>query len=104
MYDEESSFVQQGRILMEYRSEDGSYIQFLARIAENASMMSMDTEHTELHAIEYGDGDAYFGTFEDDKGYVMFWIADGIEHEIYISYIDRAMPESEVYAIAEHIY
>ena len=104
VYDEESSFVQQSRMLMEYRSEDGSYIQILARVAENASMMNMDTEHTDLHVIEYGDGDAYFGTFENETGYVMFWVEDGIEHELYISYITGNMPESEVYAIAENIY
>ena len=104
VYDEENSFMQQSRMLMEYRKEDGSYIQILARIAENTSMMSMDTEHTDFCDIEYGDGAAYFGTFENETGYVMFWVADGIEHELYISYITGDMPESEVYAIAESIY
>ena len=47
------------------------------------------------------EGVAYLGTFEDGDGYTMYWFADGIEHELYIS---AALKEDEVFKIADVIY
>ena len=101
VYSEGNSVIGSSREVLYYESADGSFIQILMRVAENASMVSMDTEHTDFRTIEYGDGDAYLGTFEDGEGYTMLWIANGIEHELYIS---AYLPESEVFQIADNIY
>lgn len=100
VYIEESSLIESDRAVLEYQNDDGGFIQILMRTAKNTSGMSMDTEHTDFRAIEYGGGDAYLGTFEDTSGYIMVWFADGIEHELYIS---ADIPESEVYAIADSV-
>ena len=83
-----------------YENEDGYFIIITVNTANNMSGISTDTEHITYQEISFGDGDAYLGTFNDGDGYVMYWFADGMEHELYIN---AYLPESEVYAIAEHI-
>ena len=100
-FDEEFSERFSSSFQYNYENADGSFIMVTVRIAENASLTSMDTEHTNFEKIDYGEGDAYLGTFEDGDGYAMFWFADGIEHELYIS---AALTEDEVFKIADGIY
>ena len=100
-YQEESSFVDRASFQKCYENEDGFFILINVQIAENASGVVTDNEHILYELIDFGETDAYLGTFEDGDGYVMYWFADGIEHELYISaYLDR----DEVFAIAENIY
>ncbi|MCB7514595.1 DUF4367 domain-containing protein [bacterium 210917-SL.2.15] len=101
VYVETDSYEDGGSFQKVYENADGSFIMVTVRIAENASLTSMDTEHTNFEKIDYGEGDAYLGTFEDGDGYAMFWFADGIEHELYIS---AALKEDEVFKIADGIY
>lgn len=84
-----------------YENEDGYFIMVTVNTANNMSGISTDTEHITYQEISFGDGDAYFGTFKDGVGAVMYWFADGMEHELYIN---AYLPESEVYTIAENIY
>lgn len=99
-FDEEFSERFRGSFQYNYENADGCFIMVTARIAENASLTSMDTEHTSFERIDYGEGDAYFGTFENGDGYAMFWFADGIEHELYIS---AELSREEVFKIADGI-
>lgn len=99
-FDEEFSERFRGSFQYNYENADGCFIMVTARIAENASLTSMDTEHTSFERIDYGEGDAYFGTFENSDGYAMFWFADGIEHELYIS---AELSREEVFKIADGI-
>lgn len=84
-----------------YENEDGYFIMIDAYVANNMSGILTDNEHITYQSIAFGEADAYLGTFDDGDGYVMYWFADGIEHELYIN---AYLPESEVYAIAENIY
>lgn len=99
-FDEEFSERFRGSFQYNYENADGCFIMVTARIAENASLTSMDTEHTSFERIDYGEGDAYFGTFENGDGYAMFWFADGIKHELYIS---AELSREEVFKIADGI-
>ena len=63
-------------------------------LRENGSIVVTDSEHITYKTIDFGEADAYFGTFDDEDGYVMYWFADGMEHELYINAI---LPESEVF-------
>ena len=99
-FDEEFSERFRGSFQYNYENADGCFIMVTARIADNASLTSMDTEHTSFERIDYGEGDAYFGTFENGDGYAMFWFADGIEHELYIS---AELSREEVFKIADGI-
>ena len=99
-FDEEFSERFRGSFQYNYENADGCFIMVTARIAENASLTSMDTEHTSFERIDYGEGDAYFGTFENGDGYAMLWFADGIEHELYIS---AELSWEEVFKIADGI-
>lgn len=101
VYNEEISFTEQNQILLDYENEEGYFVQITIRIAENGSIVVTDSEHITYKTIDFGETDAYFGTFDDGDGYVMYWFADGMEHELYIN---AYLPESEVYAIAENIY
>lgn len=100
-YNENNSFAMGNETIFDYENKEGHFIQITIRIAENASLTSMDTEHTNFKKIDYGEGGAYLGTFEDGDGYTMYWFADGIEHELYIS---AALKEDEVFKIADGIY
>lgn len=84
-----------------YENADGYFIMIDARIANNASAVWTDNEHITYKSINIGETDAYLGTFNDGDGYVMYWFANGIEHEIYIN---AYLPETEVLKIAENIY
>ena len=101
MYNEEISFTEQNQILLDYENEEGYFVQITIRIAENSSIVVTDSEHITYKTIDFGEADAYFGTFDDGDGYVMYWFADGMEHELYINAI---LPESEVLRIADNIY
>ena len=84
-----------------YENEEGYFILIEANTANNMSGASIDNEHITYETVDFGETDAYFGTFDDGGGYVMNWYADGIEHSIYIN---AYLSKSEVYAIAENIY
>ena len=101
VYNEEISFTEQNQILLDYENEKGYFVQITIRIAENSSIVVTDSEHITYKTIDFGEADAYFGTFDDGDGYVMYWFADGMEHELYINAI---LPESEVLRIADNIY
>lgn len=101
IFAEESSYEDTGAFQKFYRDQDGYHMMISVRIAENASLVSTDSEHTNYEKIDYGEGDAYLGTFENGDGYVMYWYAEGIEHELYINaYLTR----EEVFMIADNIY
>ena len=100
VYVETESYEDSGSFQKVYDTADNFFIMVTVRIAENASLTSMDTEHTNFKKIDYGEGGAYLGTFENGDGYAMFWFADGIEHELYIS---AALTEDEVFKIADGI-
>ena len=100
VYVETESYEDSGSFQKVYENADNFFIMVTVRIAENASLTSMDTEHTNFKKIDYGEGGAYLGTFENGDGYAMFWFADGIEHELYIS---AALTEDEVFKIADGI-
>ena len=101
VYTEEISFTEQNQILLDYENEAGYFVQIAIRIAENGSIVVTDSEHITYKTIDFGEADAYFGTFDDGDGYVMYWFEDGMEHELYINAI---LPESEVFQIADNIY
>ena len=101
VYNEEISFTEQNQILLDYENEAGYFVQIAIRIAENGSIVVTDSEHITYKTIDFGEADAYFGTFDDGDGYVMYWFEDGMEHELYINAI---LPESEVVQIADNIY
>lgn len=100
VYNDENSFLTPNQIILDYENEDGYFIQVTITVAENGSGVVTDSEHITYEYIDFGEADAYFGTFNDGDGYVMYWFADGMEHELFIN---AYLPESEVYAIAEHI-
>lgn len=100
-YNEEISFANPNQILLDYENEEGYFVQIIITIAENASVVVTDSEHITYKTIDFGEADAYLGTFDDGDGYVMYWFADGMEHELYIN---AYLSESEVYEIAENIY
>lgn len=86
-----------------YQSEDrGTVLNIRANIAENCSAYYIDNEHITYDKITFNGVQAYLGTFEEHRGYVMLWMKDGIEHMIYICGEEVSL--SEVYSIAENIY
>lgn len=101
VYVETESYEDSGSFQKVYENADNFFIMVTVRIAENGSLTSMDTEHTYFERIDYGGGEAYLGTFEDGGGYAMFWFAEGIEHELYIS---ADLSREEVFRIADGIY
>lgn len=86
-----------------YQSEDrGTVLDIHANVAENCSVYRIDNEHIIYDKITFNGVQAYLGTFEESRGYVILCMKDGIEHMIYIC--GEGVTLSEVCAIAENIY
>ncbi len=101
-YNENNSFAMGNETIFDYENKEGHFIQITIRIAEKCLFDQHGYgTHTNFKKIDYGEGGAYLGTFEDGDGYTMYWFADGIEHELYIS---AALKEDEVFKIADGIY
>lgn len=101
VYSEEDSYQDECSFRNYYTNAEGYSIAIDVWVAEGASVVQSDTEHTYFRQVEYGDGEAWLGTFEDGDDYMFSWIAGGIEHNLYINAI---LPESEVFRIADNIY
>ena len=100
---EEVSWKSKTGFMYAYQSEDGATVlDIQVGIAENSSMYRIDNEHIIYDKITFNGVQAYLGTFEESRGYVMLWMKDGIEHMIYIC--GEGVTLSEVCAIAENIY
>jgi len=91
-----------GSFYYTYQSEDGaSVLDIKVGILQNGSMTWMDNEHTTFDKITFNGAQAYLGTFQKHKGYVMLWASDGIENMIYA---EGNVSLSDVYKIAENLY
>ena len=101
VYSEEDSYEFDDSFGKYYTNEEGYFIAIDAWVAEGASVMQADTEHTHFRQVDYGEGEAWLGTFEDGDGYMFYWFADGIEHQLFIN---AYLPESEVFRISDSIY
>ena len=72
------------------------------RIAESKSFYRIDTNHMIYEKITFQGTPAYLGhglTTDDQETYVMIWVKDGIEYNIY-----GTVSLSELFEIAENIY
>lgn len=72
------------------------------QIAENKSFYRIDTGHAVYEKITFEDVPAYLGhafTEDNKKAYVMIWVKDGVEYNIY-----GEVSLSDLFEIAENIY
>ena len=101
VYIEESSYEFPEAFQKYYKNAEGCSILIEANTANNMAGISIDTEHITYQSIDFGESDAFLGTFENGGGYTMIWYANGIEHFLYVS---ADIEQAEVFRIAENIY
>ena len=100
-YCEDESFSDEEGFVKIYRDAQGNFISLEVWLATDASVTQNDTEHTQYEHLDYGDGDAWLGTFDDGDGYIFDWVKEGIEHHLYINAV---MDRTEVFQIAGQVY
>ena len=103
VYQEESSLVSDTDTIFFYQSETkDSVLSIQIGIARNTSGYRLDNENIDYDKITFNGDSAYLGAFQKNDGYVMLWVKNGIEHQIYLE--GELSSLSEVYRIAENIY
>ena len=103
VYQKEASWVSDTDTVFFYQSETkDSVLSVQIGIARNTSGYRLDNENIDYDKITFNGDSAYLGTFQKNDGYVMLWVKNGIEHQIYSE--GELSSLSEVYRIAENIY
>lgn len=99
-YREDISWRDEEGMFFTYESEATQVVLDIdIHILGNISYLKMDNEHIQYEKITFNNNAMYLGTFEDQSGYVLLWVNNGIKHSIY-----GTINLSELFKIAENIY
>ncbi len=101
VYNEEISLQSKTKFCLITKMKQVISFKLPLELRENGSIVVTDSEHITYKTIDFGGQTPILVLFDDGDGYVMYWFADGMEHELYINAI---LPESEVFQIADNIY
>ena len=102
-YQEDASWRNEGGLSYMYTTKEQSSVLIIKiHIAESGSFYQIDNERMAYEKITFQSIPAYLGhgiTKNNSNTYVMIWVKDGIEHNIY-----GAVSLSDLFEIAENIY
>lgn len=102
-YQEDASWRSEKGIFAMYTTQDQlSTLVIKIHIAENVAISRIDTGHAVYEKITFQGTTAYLGhgmTESNQTSYVMIWVKDGIEYNIY-----GTISLSDLFEIAENIY